>query len=191
MLPIVKSQYRTIVADPPYPEYGGGIKGGRRGANRHYPLMSVKEILGMADFVKSLRDPEGCHLWLWVTNTHLQDGLDVMKAWGFNYKNKVTWKKDRFGLGQYLRGMSEDCLFGVYGALPYKTIEIDGRTKRAQGVTVIEAPRTEHSTKPDALMEMAELVSYPPRIELFARRTKDGWDAIGSALGSFVPTLTQ
>lgn len=168
------SVYKTIVADPPWPETGGGrIK---RGADAHYPLLPIKEIEKMADLVQSLCDPEGCHLYLWATNNYLHDALHVMEAWGFRYITCLTWAKDRMGLGQYFRGLTEHCLFGVRGNLPYRTRE-DGM--RAQGRTLITAAKQEHSHKPDALMDYAELVSHPPRIEMFARRRRFGWDVWG------------
>mgnify|MGYP000911326121 FL=1 len=166
-------KYRTIYADPPWPERGGGkIK---RGADRHYNLMSVNEIIDMADFVKSLAD-ENCHLYLWTTNNYLPSALEVMKAWGFAYKTTITWVKDRIGLGQYYRGLSEHCLFGVKGNLPYKVI--DGR--RAQGVTAFYEAKTIHSRKPIAMRQMIEKVSYPPFIELFARQKYENWDVWGN-----------
>lgn len=171
--------YCTIVADPPWPEYGGGKI--RRGANAHYALMSVEEIKGLGEEVKRLRGLEGCHLYLWVTNNYLPAGLEVMEAWGFEYRTCIAWGKTTengipsMGLGQYFRGASELCLFGVYGHLPYRMTDGD-EPKRGQGRTLILAPRQEHSQKPEALMDMAETVSHPPRLEMFARRQRLGWD---------------
>jgi N6-adenosine-specific RNA methylase IME4 len=173
------SKYRTVYADPPWPEYGGGkIK---RGADRHYPLMSLSTILELGDQLQKHINDEGCHLYLWVTNTHLANGLLVMERWGFDYKTTITWCKDRFGLGQYHRGQTEHCLFGVRGRLPYRTTE-DG--KRAQGVTAIYAPRTAHSAKPDEMRRMIEKVSHASRLELFARSKTVGWDAWGNEVRS-------
>jgi len=84
--------------------------------------------------------------------------------------------KDRFGLGQYFRGITEHCLFGVKGVLPYKTF--DG--KRQQGVTGFGAPRTKHSVKPEDMRRMIEKVSYASYIELFARKETSGWDVWGN-----------
>lgn len=177
-------KYKTIYADPPWSESGGGkIK---RGADRHYPLMKTREIIDMD--VVSLRHPDGCHLYLWTTNNFLKDALMVMDEWGFNYKTMITWVKSEHrpligsyvlqnaGLGQYYRGLTEHCLFGAYKALPYKTL--DG--KRQQGKTVINAPRTKHSKKPEEMRDMIEKVSYAPRIELFARYHPVGWDVWGN-----------
>lgn len=163
--------YRTILADPPWPEHGGGkIK---RGADRHYPLMSVKAIKALN--VASLCAPS-CDLYLWVTNNYLPDGIDVLRAWGFRYITCITWAKEgNGGLGQYFQGQSEQCLFGVKGDREYKVI--DGVKQR--GRTLITAPRGEHSQKPEALRMMAEQVSYGPFIELFARTQAPGWDTWG------------
>jgi N6-adenosine-specific RNA methylase IME4 len=165
--------YKTIYADPPWWETGGGkIK---RGADKHYPLMKTPDIATLP--VVDLADPEGSHLYLWATNNHLKDAFAVMEAWGFRYVTMITWLKDgNPGLGQYYRGKTEHCLFGVRGMVPYKVI--DG--KRAQGVTGFIERRREHSRKPDEMRRMIERVSCAPRIELFARDRFDGWDAWGN-----------
>ena len=165
-------KYKTIYADPPWMERGGGVI--KRGADRHYALMKTREIAALP--VNQLADGAGCHLYLWTTNNFLKEALQVMEAWGFRYITAVTWLKEgNPGLGQYYRGLTEHCLFGAIGALPYKTV--DG--KRAQGVTGFIAPRREHSRKPQKMRDMIEPVSYPPRIEMFARERFDGWDAWG------------
>lgn len=74
--------------------------------------MKVKDIITMTDMIENISDVN-CHLYLWVTNSHIQDGLNIMKAWGFKYRTMITWKKDRFGIGQYFRGQTEQCLFGL------------------------------------------------------------------------------
>ena len=179
------TRYKTIVADPPWPENGGGkIK---RGADRHYSLMTVREICGLAPFVESVTDPGGCHLYLWTTNNHLKAGLQVLEAWGFRYVTAITWIKDRPGLGQYFRGITEHVLFGVLGDLPFKVK--DG--KRQQGTTAIKAPKAAHSVKPAELFTYAERVSYGPRLEIFARAERPGWDVWGNAVNSSIPFSTD
>lgn len=164
-------KYKTIYADPPWNESGGGkIK---RGADRHYPLMKTKEICELP--VGGISD-ENCHLYLWTTNNFMKDALKVIEAWGFRYVTTITWMKDKMGLGQYYRGMTEHCLFAVKGKLPYKVL--DG--KRQQGKTGFMAPRTIHSKKPEEMREMIEKVSYVPAIELFSREEHDGWDCWGN-----------
>lgn len=159
-------KYKTIYADPPWNERGGGkIK---RGADRHYPLMSTLDICNLqvnGEHVSHLAE-DNAHLYLWVTNNFLEDGLRVMDAWGFEYKTLITWVKDKFGLGQYYRGQTEHCLFGVRGSLPFREKELPKSSLfeagRAQGVTVICANRGKHSTKPQEMRDMIEAVSYPP-----------------------------
>jgi N6-adenosine-specific RNA methylase IME4 len=175
-------KYRTILCDPPWPEFGGGkIK---RGADRHYPLMKVKEIAALP--VASLSQDDS-HLYLWVTNNFLPDGIDVMRAWGYHYISTITWikldeqGKPQIGLGQYYRGVTEHLLFGRRGQPPYKII--DG--KRQQGMTAIVAPRRKHSEKPDEQYPMIERVSYGPFVELFARQQPpDGWSQWGNEVES-------
>lgn len=170
-IPFTNKKYKTIYADPPWQESGGGkIK---RGADRHYPLMTTKEICELP--VQQIAD-ENCHLYLWTTNNFLQDAFKVMEAWGFEYITCITWMKDRQGLGQYYRGLTEHCLFGRKGMVPYKTID----EKRQQGVTGFYAPKKEHSQKPDIMRQMIEKVSYMPAIELFARQKHPGWDCWGN-----------
>lgn len=167
-------KYKTIYADPPWGMFGGGkIK---RGADRHYSLMKTRDIMRLP--VTELAEKD-CHLYLWAVNTMLIDALKVMEAWGFRYLTTITWAKDRMGLGQYFRGQTEHLLFGVRGRLPYK---LDSKGKRCQGVTIINAPRTKHSEKPEEAREMIEKVSYPPYIELFARRASPNWDHWGNEL---------
>ncbi len=105
------------------------------GADRHYPLMSLQEIMDLP--AQDLAN-DNCYLYLWVTNNFLQAGLECIESWGFRYITMITWVKDRIGLGQYHRGQTEHCLFAVKGNLPYKTSP-DGT--RLQGKTVINARR--------------------------------------------------
>ncbi len=171
----MKRKYKTIYADPPWTEVGGGkIK---RGADKHYTLMKTKNIIKL--HVNILAE-DNCHLYLWATNNFLKDAFEVMEAWGFKYKTMITWSKDRIGLGQYFRGQTEHCLFGVKGFVPYKII--DG--KRQQGTTSFTAKRGKHSKKPIEMRNMIEKVSYPPYIELFAREKHINWDVWGDELKS-------
>lgn len=166
-------KYKTIYLDPPWEEKGGGkIK---RGCDRHYQTMKIEEIAELP--IKELADPNGCHLYMWVTNNFLEKGIALLKGWGFQYITTITWQKDRIGLGQYYRGITEHCLFAsTKKRLPYKVIN----GKRAQGVTGFYEPKTIHSRKPVKMREMIEQVSYEPRIELFAREQFNGWDCWGN-----------
>jgi len=163
--------YKTILIDPPWNETGGGrIK---RGADRHYHLLKDHEIL--QEIIKSgvFSPADSCHMYLWVTNSFLKSGLFLMQALGFRYLTNLAWIKDRFGLGQYFRGQHELLLFGVKGRLPAMV---------KNQPTAIMANRTEHSRKPDEAYAVIEAVSPPPRLEMFARRRREGWDAWGEEI---------
>ncbi|MDD5511842.1 MAG: MT-A70 family methyltransferase [Dehalococcoidales bacterium] len=160
--------YHTILIDPPWLERGGGrIK---RGADRHYPLLKTPDIVRVIRESGVFTPAEDCHLYLWTTNNFLQDGLWVVEQLGFRYITTITWAKDRFGLGQYFRGMTEHMLFGVRGRLA--AVE--------KGVTLITAPRRKHSQKPGESYELIERVSPPPRLEMFARVRRPEWDTWGN-----------
>lgn len=165
--------YRTIVADPPW-QYGDNLPG-KRGAAHKYSVMKLDDICDLP--VADIADPEGSHLYLWVTSSFLKEGQRVLEDWGFTYKTMITWVKTTkdgdklaFGMGHYFRGCAEYVLFGTRGRLP-----VENRSLR----NVILAPRTEHSRKPDAFYSFVEQASPGPRLEMFARRRIEDWDAWG------------
>jgi N6-adenosine-specific RNA methylase IME4 len=168
-------RFYTLLADPPWPETGGGkIK---RGAQRHYPVLPVRE---MEPTIRGsgLWNPEStAHFYLWVTNRFLPDGLALMSALGFRYVTNLAWVKDRAGLGQYFRGQHELLLFGVRG---------DGlllrraHTERRDLVSVLDARRGRHSEKPQSSYELIEAASPGPYVEFFARSRRPGWVSWGN-----------
>lgn len=157
-------RYATILADPPW---NVPSQQGRRGAVRHYPLMSIEEICALR--VDRLA-AEDAHLWLWVTNVAWREQVGVMEAWDFRYRSCLTWIKPRFGLGQYLRNQTEHLLLGVRGKAPIRF--------RGQG-SWFYAPVQEHSHKPEEQYAIIERCSPGPYLELFARRKRPGWDVWG------------
>lgn len=170
-------RYKTILADPPWWETGGGKI--CRGAQKHYDLMKTPDIINTMKNVLADRIDDKAHLYLWVTNSHFQDGFRVIEALGFRYITCITWTKNRMGIGQYFRGLTEHCLFSVKGNLPYKYLP---NGKRAQGVTGFYANKTIHSEKPEIIYEMIEKVSYYPYLELFARKERSNWDRWGTEI---------
>ena len=164
--------YKTILIDPPWNECGGGkIK---RGADRHYKLMKTEDIIKTIKGCPSFKpDSEGSHLYLWVTNNFLKDGLKVMEELGFRYITNLAWCKPSFGLGQYFRGQHELCLFGVMGKLPSQA------TPRNVPSVIFEK-KTKHSQKPMKFYEYIERTSPAPRLEMFARQSRNGWDSWGN-----------
>lgn len=169
-LPPDEPGFRTNLADPPWYEQGGG----GRGAQEHYPLLKTPDIIETIYSSGAWCPARNAHLWLWVTNNFLEDGLFVMRALGFRYITNAVWVKDRFGLGKYLRGQHELLLFGTRGTLP----------ARERVPSVIHAPRTVHSRKPPASYALIERVSPGPRLELFAREERPEWSAWGNEVTS-------
>ena len=120
------------------------------------------------------------HLYLWVPNALLQEGLRVMEAWGFTYKTNLVWFKirkdggpDGRGVGFYFRNVTELILFGVKGRM--RTLQ-PGRTQ----VNQIASRKREHSRKPDEIYDLVEACSPGPYLELFARFQRKGWDQWGN-----------
>ena len=130
------------------------------------------------------------HLYLWVPNALLPEGLQVMKAWGFSYKSNIVWHKlrkdggsDGRGVGFYFRNVTEIVLFGVRGKNA-RTLR-PGRTQ----VNYLGTRKREHSRKPDELYDIVEACSAGPRIELFARGARPGWTVWGNqAIEEYEPT---
>lgn len=155
--------------DPPWNEHGGGkIK---RGADKHYTLMTNKEIYEYAEIEIKPLIAENAHAYIWVTNNYLEAGLELLKKLGFKYITNIVWIKDKIGLGQYFRGQHEICLFGVKGKTQLPT--------NHQQTTIIIEKRTKHSKKPHGMYTKIEAVSPPPRIEIFSRHTREGWETTG------------
>ena len=133
---------------------------------------------------------EKSHLYLWVPNALLPEGLEIMRAWGFAYKTNIIWEKvrkdgmpDGRGVGFYFRNVTEVLLFGVKGD-KNRTLDA-GRSQ----VNLIRAMKREHSRKPDEIVELIERCSPAPFLELFARGSRNGWDMWGNqATEAYEPT---
>lgn len=178
-----REPYRCLAADPPWMERGGGKS--CRGAQRHYPLMPTADIIAlMLESSAVARLAPSAHAWVWVTDNFLRDGLDVLDALGFRYVRTLAWVKLRdgdaapderlqVGLGQYLRGAHELALLGVRG-----DAMVPEPSKRAP--SVVFAPRGRHSAKPREAFDVFERVSPGPRVEMFARASRPGWDVWGN-----------
>jgi len=159
-------RYKTILADPPW----NIQQGGNYGAIKHYNLMTLDQIKAMpvADLCE-----DDAHCWLWVTNSTLRYGYEVLEAWGFTPRSIFTWIKPRFNLGVYLRNATEHILFGTRGKAP-----ILFKAQPTWGYF----PLQEHSHKPEEQYAIIERCSPGPYLELFARRNQLGWDAWGNEL---------
>lgn len=164
-------KYKTLVADPPwtfkYRPTQGAVP---------YPTLSTPQLIAMGPQIQDLAATDS-HLYLWSTHSHLADALGVIGAWGFRFIQAIPWDKERMGLGHYFRNRTELLLFAVRGHL---------RLKRRDLVAFIREVRREHSRKPEAAYRLIEAGSPGPRLELFARRCRDGWDAWGNEIQSAI-----
>lgn len=181
-------QYATIYADPPwrFQNRTGKVAPENRKLNR-YETMALEEIKALP---VSQIAAERSHLYLWVPNALLPEGLEVMKAWGFEYKGNIVWEKvrkdgepDGRGVGFYFRNVTELLLFGIRGS--------NNRTlapARSQ-VNLIRTQKREHSRKPDEIIPIIESCSPGPYIELFARGDRANWAMWGNqADAEYEPT---
>ena len=174
-------KYNTIYADPPwrFQNRTGKVAPEHKRLKR-YETMTVEEIKQLP--VAEIAD-EKAHLYLWVPNALLPDGLAVMEAWGFEYKSNIIWEKvrkdgypDGRGVGFYFRNVTEILLFGIKkSSSPNRTLD----PARSQ-VNLIRAQKREHSRKPDEFIPVIEACSQGARIELFARGDRAGWDMWGN-----------
>lgn len=171
-------RFSTILADPPwrFANRTGKVAPEHRRLSR-YGTMTLDDIAGLpvAEIAAS-----PAHLYLWVPNALLPEGLAVMSAWGFDYKANLVWHKvrkdggsDGRGVGFYFRNVTELILFGTRGR--------NARTGPAgrRQVNYLASRKREHSRKPDEQYAIIEACSPGPRIELFARGTRPGWAAWG------------
>ncbi|MDE2339981.1 MAG: S-adenosylmethionine-binding protein [Alphaproteobacteria bacterium] len=181
-------KYKTILADPPwqFQNRTGKIAPEHRRLSR-YSTMNMDELMQLP--VSGLA-ADTAHLYLWVPNALLPEGLALMNAWGFNYKSNLVWHKlrkdggsDGRGVGFYFRNVTEIILFGVRGRNA-RTLQ-PGRTQ----VNYLGTRKREHSRKPDEQYELIESCSPGPYLELFSRGTRKGWNVWGNqADGDYQPT---
>lgn len=177
-LPTVNGGFQTILADPPwrFTNRTGKVAPEHRRLGR-YGTMSLEEIksLPVAQVTAT-----NAHLYLWVPNALLPEGIEVMRAWGFRYVSNLIWAKrrkdggpDGRGVGFYFRNVTEPILFGVKGSM--RTLS-PGRST----VNIIETRKREHSRKPDEQYDLIESCSPGPYLELFARYARPGWSVWGN-----------
>ena len=180
--------FNTIYADPPwqFQNRTGKVAPEHRRLTR-YPTMTIADIKALpVHELSAIRS----HLYLWVPNALLPEGLEVMRAWGFEYKTNIIWEKVRHdgqpdgrGVGFYFRNVTEILLFGIRGK--------GNRTlapARSQ-VNLIRTVKREHSRKPDEMIPIIEACSPGPYLELFARGDREGWAMWGNqAAADYEPT---
>ena len=174
----VTGRFGTILADPPWQfQNRTGKMAPEHKRLARYATLSLEDIKAIP--VVSVAEPAS-HLYLWVPNALLAEGLAVLNAWGFTYKSNLVWHKirkdggpDGRGVGFYFRNVTELVLFGVRGNL--RTLP-PGRRQ----VNFLATQKREHSRKPDEFYKIVESCSPGPYLELFARHRREGWTHWGN-----------
>src|SRR5689334_12020104 len=172
-------RFATVLADPPWQFINrtGKVAPEHRRLSR-YGTMTLEEICALP--VETVLEPTA-HLYLWVPNALLPEGITVLRAWGFQYKSNIVWHKvrkdggsDGRGVGFYFRNVTELLLFGTRGKNA-RTLS-PGRTQ----VNFLRTRKREHSRKPDEQYKIIESCSWGPRLEMFSRGTRPGWTVWGN-----------
>jgi N6-adenosine-specific RNA methylase IME4 len=174
----IQGTYKTILADPPwqFTNRTGKVAPEHKRLGR-YGTMTLEQIRSLP--VSQIAASQS-HLYLWVPNALILEGLQVMKSWGFTYKANIVWHKvrkdggpDGRGVGFYFRNVTELILFGTKGSLR------TGAPGRRQ-VNFLATRKREHSRKPDEIYPIIEACSYGPFLEMFARHSRPGWASWGN-----------
>jgi N6-adenosine-specific RNA methylase IME4 len=167
--------YRVMSIDPPWP-YEVWQEDPTHRATHPYPTMSIEQICALD--VASIAH-EDCIIFLWTTNHHMRHTYTVLDAWGFTDKTILTWVKDRFGTGDWLRGQTEHAIMAVRGK---PTVQLTNES------TVLFGPMRADSQKPEEFYAFVEKLCPAPRYaELFSRQPRDGWDGHGDEACSAAP----
>lgn len=177
-LPTVDGGFQTVLADPPwrFANRTGKVAPEHRRLDR-YGTMDLEAIKALP--VNDVT-AKNAHLYLWVPNALLLEGIEVLQAWGFRYVSNIVWAKrrkdggpDGRGVGFYFRNVTEPILFGVKGSM--RTLAPARST-----VNMLETRKREHSRKPDEQYDLIESCSPGPFLEMFARYARPGWSAWGN-----------
>lgn len=168
------SGFRAVVADPAWP-FKDTLPGGGRGAAKHYGVMTVAAICAF----KLPPLHSNCWLFLWRPATHQQPALDVARAWGFDRApSELIWRKMTkdgsrvcMGMGRSVRNAHETCLIFRRGKPERRSASV---------LSIFDAPRAEHSRKPDEFYALVDALVPGPTVELFARRQWPGWTCLGA-----------
>ncbi|WP_394753836.1 MT-A70 family methyltransferase [Crenothrix sp.] len=181
-----KQKFATVLADPPWQfENRTGKMAPEHKRLQRYPTMALQAI---KDLPVEAIVADTAHLYLWVPNALLAEGMQVMEHWGFTYKTNLVWYKirkdggpDRRGVGFYFRNVTEIILFGVRGKNA-RTLQ-PGRSQE----NIIATRKREHSRKPDEQYDLIEACSPGPFVELFARGPRPNWFVWGNQAEDYKP----
>ena len=177
-------KFSTILADPPWQFQNR--TGKMAPEHKRLSRYSTLDLQSIKDIPVQVSAEETAHLYLWVPNALLPEGLAVMDAWGFQYKSNIIWYKirkdggpDGRGVGFYFRNVTEVLLFGIRGK-GARTLQ-QGRSQ----TNIISTRKREHSRKPDEQYDLIEGCSWGPRLELFSRGNRRGWTCWGNQAGEY------
>ncbi|WP_300337513.1 MT-A70 family methyltransferase [Accumulibacter sp.] len=180
-------RFQTVLADPPwqFQNKTGKVAPEHKRLNRYHTMT----LAAICELPVAAICADTAHLYLWVPNALLPEGLRVLASWGFSYKSNLVWHKvrkdggpDGRGVGFYFRNTTEIILFGVRGK--HARTLAPGRRQ----VNIIRSMKREHSRKPDEQYALIESCSPGPRIELFARGSRAGWTTWGDQADQYSPT---
>jgi N6-adenosine-specific RNA methylase IME4 len=174
-----------LYVDPPWkykkPQTGGSLKSG---ASQQYNTISFNDLKKLPIHKITERN---CILFLWTTNPFIKEGLELVEAWGFQYKTMITWIKHNYGLGYYFRSKTEHILLGIKGKV---------KAFRSSRTNIIQTKKLyKHSQKPEEarqlIDESTKVIDNPKKLEIFARRDhnnyiidKTNWTFIGNEIGN-------
>lgn len=167
-------RFKVIVADPPW-RFRDQLPGPKRGAAKHYSTLGLEEIARF-DLPPLAGD---CVLFLWRVASMPVEALAVVEEWGFEPKSEIVWVKTtsagaphlRIGMGRTVRNAHETCIVATRGRPVRRSASVP---------SVLFAPRWRHSAKPEAFFDLVEALYPGPYVELFARRVRPGWTALGN-----------
>ena len=163
-------RYHVLVVDPPW-QYGKRAEDPTHRGRCLYPTMVIDDVCAM-----EIPAEDDAVLWLWTTNAFMHEAYHVLDSWGFEPKTILTWVKDRWGTGDWLRGQTEHCILAIKGKPVVKS----------EGVsTVLEAPLRQHSRKPDEFYDLVDEMCPGRKIDIFSREAREGWDQWGAEVDSF------
>lgn len=163
-----QQKYDVIVVDPPW-NYGTDYDPDTRRGACPYPEMTLEEIRNV-----KLPMAENCVLWLWTTNAFMEDAFKILRTWGFEPKTILTWAKNKFGVGYWLRGQTEHCILAIKGTPIYD------QEKAANYSTLLKADVGEHSEKPQEFYDLVDAVCVGWKYDYFARKKREGWSVHGT-----------
>ena len=167
--------FPVIAIDPPW-KYENRVEDASHRGRNQYPDMTQGQLVMLPVPMLAAED---CILWLWTTNAFMGDALALISEWGFTQKTILTWDKQKLGLGDWLRNITEHCILAVRG---HPVVTLTNQT------TLISEPRREHSRKPEAFYALVEKLCPVPkngRLEMFAREERPGWTAWGAEKEKF------